>query len=114
MLDWASQFVNLISRRVSVSKTAETKTYEAIEKLEFIAKPSNESQTRVSVLTAEEEELTLIIDVTANWMVGCVREYGSRTPPSLSMMSDVPNEQRPFLHQRWKGLGRAMPKHDAS
>lgn len=97
-----------------MSKTVETKKYEAIEKLEFIAKPSNEFQTRVTILTKDEEELTLIIDVNANWMVGCVREYGSRTPPSLSTMSDVPNEQRPFLHQRWKGLGRTLPKHDAS
>lgn len=97
-----------------MSKTAETKKYEAIEKLEFIAKPSNEFRAQVTILTTEEEELNLIIDLTANWIVGCVRQYGNPASPSLSLMSDVPNDQRPFLHQRWKGLGRALPKHDAS
>lgn len=97
-----------------MSKTAATQTYEAIEKLESIAKSGGEFSTKVTILTKDDEELTLVIDVNDRWMVGCVRVFQDPTPSSVSTMADTPNEQRPFLHKRWKGIGGKPRDYDKS
>lgn len=97
-----------------MKNTTTEKKYESIEKLEAIARSGGEFSTRVTILTKDDEELTLVVDVNDSWMVGCVRQFLDSTSPSISKMKDVPNQQRPFLHKRWKGLGQKVRDHDKS